>query len=287
MIAALLSQGESQLRAAGRDSARLEAELLLARALTQSRSHLLAWPERPVPPNATDQYRRLIQRACAGEPLAYLLGEREFWSLPLEVTPAVLVPRPETELLVERCLALASPLAASTSASPAAAAPCRVCDLGTGSGAIALALASERPDWQIIATDRSSAALAVACANALRLGLTQVQFLQGEWFEPLQARCFDLLVSNPPYVAAADPALAALHYEPHEALTPGPTGLEALTTLIAGAPPHLAPGGWLILEHGADQAEAVTHRLRATGYARIRSHRDLAGHLRVTEACWP
>ena len=175
-----------------------------------------------------------MARRARGEPLAYLTGAREFWSLALRVGPEVLVPRPETELVVERCLALLEPDRA-----------CHVAELGTGSGAIAIALATERPQWHLTATDRSAAALRCARANAERLGAHQLEFLEGDWFEPLRSRRFDLIASNPPYVAAADPALEALRYEPAVALSPGPSGLEALRHLIEQAPRFLRrPGGW-------------------------------------------
>jgi release factor glutamine methyltransferase len=195
------------------------------------------------------------------------------------VTPAVLIPRPETELVVERALALLP-------GTQAAAGDLRVADLGTGSGAIALALASERPRWALTATDQSEAALAVARDNAARLNLGHIEFVAGNWFAPLTGRRFEAIVSNPPYVAAGDPALAALRHEPAGALSPGPGGLEALRQLIAEAPAHLERNGWLLLEHGADQADAVAAALVAAGYARVRCHRDLAGRDRVTEGRW-
>jgi release factor glutamine methyltransferase len=189
------------------------------------------------------------------------------------VSPDVLVPRPESELLVERALAL----------HPAATA--RVADLGTGSGALALALASERPHWRILATDLSRPALAVASANAARLGLTNIEFRHGAWFEPLARERFDLVVSNPPYIAADDAALRApaLSFEPLQALSPGGDGLADLRTLVRGAAAHLATRGWLLLEHGATQAAAVRHELVLAGFAHVRSHRDLAAFERMTE----
>ena len=194
----------------------------------------------------------------------------------------MLVPRPETELLVERALALAPARAAGE-------APVSAVDLGTGSGAIALALASERPDWKVVATDRSAAALDVAQRNARANGLQRVQFLQGDWLAPLAGRRFDLVISNPPYVAADDPVLQAdsLRVEPREALTPGADALADLASIVAAAPGHLAPGGWLLLEHGATQAASVAERLVARGFTHVRSHADLAGSQRVTEGQWP
>jgi len=212
-----------------------------------------------------------VERRVQGEPVAYLTGRREFWSLELRVTPAVLVPRPETELLVERALALAPPGAA------------RVADLGTGSGAIALALARERPAWEIVATDVSTAALAVAAENARVLGLGRVDFRAGDWLAPLGGQTFDLLLSNPPYVAADDPALLALAHEPALALTPGHDALHCLRLLARGAAPYLRAGGWLLLEHGADQGPAVRRELVAAGFTHVRSHRDLSAHERSTE----
>jgi len=258
--------------------ARLDAEVLLAHVLQQPRSVLFADRERAATPAQATHYRALIERRAAGEPVAYLTGEREFWSLPLRVTPAVLIPRPETELVVERVLALLG--------ESAAAASMRLLELGTGSGAIALALATARRAWSITAVERSEAALQVALQNAQRLGLTGVELLAGDWFSPLAQRRFDLICSNPPYVAAADAALAALRFEPAAALVAGATGLEALLWLIAAAPPHLERGGWLVLEHGASQADALAAALVASGYARVRCHRDLAGLDRVTEAQW-
>ncbi|HWG77241.1 MAG TPA: peptide chain release factor N(5)-glutamine methyltransferase [Steroidobacteraceae bacterium] len=272
-LRAWLERGHRLLQAAGRDSARLEAELLLTHVLGRPRSHLLAHAEEPLAPEQAVHYDALLQRAARGEPLAYLTGEREFWSLNLLVSPAVLIPRPETELAVERCLTLL------TGAAP----DVRVCDLGTGAGGIALALAAERPHWRITATDLSVAALEVASANARRLGFLQLEFLPGDWLAPLARREFELIVSNPPYVSMHDPALAALGHEPRAALTPGDTGLEALHHLIRDARAHLATGGWLVLEHGADQGAAVTAALVEAGYARVRCHRDLAGHDRVSE----
>ncbi len=250
----------------------LEAELLLAHVLGTPRSRLKSHPETAVDDRATRRYLELIQRRVAGEPLAYLTGRREFWSLDLAVTPAVLIPRPETELLVERALALGPPGAA------------RVADLGTGSGAIALALARERPRWHIVATDVSAPALAVARANAAALGAAGIEFLAGSWFEPLAGARFDLILSNPPYVAADDPALAHLAFEPPLALTPpGGDALAVLRLLARGAAAHLVPGGWLLLEQGAGQGRAVRSELVAAGFAHVRSHRDLAGHERMTE----
>ena len=261
-------------------SAALDAQLLLAQVLGCTRGALLARGDESLPDDRQQAFHQLLQRRARGEPLAYLTGRREFWSLELAVTPAVLVPRPETELVVERALALAP--TAMTGAS-------EVADLGTGSGAIALALARERPQWRVTATDRSAAALATAIANAQALGLTDVQFLISDWFQALGGRRFSLIASNPPYIAAGDAALddPALRHEPLAALTSGPTGLEALAVLVAGAPDHLLPAGWLVLEHGASQGPAVAELLVTQGFRHVRCHTDLAGLPRVTEAQWP
>jgi release factor glutamine methyltransferase len=276
-LAALLARGVRRLGspAAGASpsaSPDLDAQLLLAHALEIPRARIRSHPETPVDPQRAAFYLALLERRAAGAPLAYLTGGRDFWSLRLAVSPAVLVPRPETELLVERALALR------------AAPEGQVADLGTGCGAVALALASERPRWRVVATDVSADALEVARANAATLGLAQVEFRQGSWFEPLADERFDLLLSNPPYVAADDPALAgALAHEPRLALTPGDDALACLRALVAGAPRHLAAGAWLLLEHGAAQAADVRHELVAAGFRYVRSHRDLAGHERMTE----
>jgi len=254
----------------------LDAEVLLAHVLGVPRAHLRSHDEEPRTPAERAHYRALLERRARGEPLAYILGYKDFWSLRLAVSPAVLVPRPETELLVERALAVAPREQA------------RVADIGTGSGAIALALARERPGWQIVATELSAAALAVARRNAADLAIGTVEFLQGDGFEPLAGRRFDVLISNPPYVGDSDPVLSAppLLFEPRVALTPGPEAMACLCAFIGAAPRHLERGGWLMLEHGALQAEAVARELVARGFAHVRSHRDLAGHERMTEARW-
>jgi release factor glutamine methyltransferase len=250
----------------------LDAELLVAHVLGTSRAALAADPGRPLAPEETLALESLARRRLAGEPVAYLTGRREFWSLDLEVTPDVLVPRPETELVVERALA-----AIAGRGSPA------VLDLGTGSGAIAAAIARDRPDAEVTATDESVAALAVARRNAARLGLANLRFLEGSWFGPVAASRFDVIASNPPYVAAGDPALAALAHEPVRALVAGADGLAALAAIIGAAHGHLEPGGALVLEHGASQGSAVRALFAAAGFAAIETRRDLAGHERVSE----
>jgi release factor glutamine methyltransferase len=261
------------LDAAARRIDRRDAEILLAHAWQRTRTRLLVEPGEPVPEAVQERVEALVTRRAAGEPVAYLLGRREFWGLSLEVGPAVLVPRPETELLVERALANLT------------AVNVRIGDLGTGSGAIAIALAHERPRWRVCATDVSADALVIARRNGDALVNGRVEWLQGDWYAPLCGRRFDALVSNPPYIAADDPALGGdgLRHEPRGALTPGGDGLQALSTIVQGAPEHLLPGGWLALEHGAGQGDAVRRLLVARGFTSVTSHRDLAGHERVTE----
>ena len=272
---ALLREGIARLRPQA-DSAFLDAELLLAHALRTHRARIKSHPETQHSAAERDAYLALLERRAQGEPVAYIVGYRDFWSLRLVVSPAVLVPRPETELLVERALFLAPQ-------------PSRqVADIGTGSGAIALALACERPAWQVLATDLSADALALARRNATELGLLGVEFAQGDGLAPLAGRRFHLLISNPPYVADEDPVLRAppLLFEPRVALTPGSDAFALLRKLITGAPAYLERGGWLLLEHGATQAAAVAHELVARGFRHVRSHRDFAGHERMTEGRW-
>lgn len=247
--------------------ARLDAQLLLGHHLRRDRAWLLAHDDAPLG-DVQAAFEAALARRAAGVPLAYLVGEREFRGLPLAVSPAVLVPRPETEGLVEWALELAAPEAT-------------VVDLGTGSGAIALAFAQARPRARVAATDASADALAVARGNAQRLGLA-VEFLHGDWWQPLAGRRFDLVLSNPPYIAGDDPHLAALAHEPRAALTPEGDGLAALRTIVAGAPAHLAPGGWLLLEHGFEQAPAVQALLAAAGFGALATRLDLAGLPRCT-----
>jgi release factor glutamine methyltransferase len=254
----------------------LDAELLLAHHLRTSRARLKSHPEDRHAPESAAGFLALIERRAAGEPVAYIVGHKDFWTLRLAVDPHVLVPRPETELLLERALARGPERAGS------------VADLGTGSGAIALALASERAEWRLVATDLSADALECARRNAAALGLRGIEFVLGDWLAPLISQRFEVIVSNPPYIAAADPALGSpeLKYEPRLALAAGPDGLACLRTIVRQAPEHLVSGGWLLLEHGATQAAAVARELVARGFGHVRSHCDLAGHERVTEARW-
>ena len=267
-----LAAGRARLD--GTSAPQLESELLLAQALGRPRTWLHGWPETDLAPVEEERFEQLLARRIRGEPIAYILGRREFWSLEFEVTPDVLIPRPETEGLVEVALAHAG---------RTAAAPTRALDLGTGSGCVAVALAHERPDARITAVERSPEALALARRNAGHHGV-DIEFVAGDWFEPLAGRTFDVIVSNPPYVAAGDAHLAGgdLRFEPRAALAAGPDGLAALRVLTAAAPTHLNPGGLLAVEHGHDQAEAVAGLFRDAGLEKIELHRDAAGLPRVT-----
>jgi release factor glutamine methyltransferase len=253
------------------DSPRLDAELLLGQVLGLPRAGLIARGDEAVAIDHQDHYSGLLERRRQGAPVAYLTGSREFWSLALTVTPSVLVPRPETELLVELALRLLPEDH-----------PGSVLDLGTGSGAIALAIASERPRSRITGVDISEAALEVALQNSERLGLRNIEWRQGSWFDAVPLQRFDLIVANPPYLAAADPALAALSAEPRVALCAGHTGLEALSAIAADAPSHLEEGGWLLMEHGADQAPQVAQLFERRGFKGLCLQLDLSGRPRVT-----
>ncbi len=257
--------------------ARIDAQLLLLHAVGRpdaGRAWLLAHDTDVLAPAQHAQFLALCQRRLAGEPVAYLTGRKEFYGLPLQVDARVLDPRPDTETLVDWALEVIAPLA-----SP------RVVDLGTGSGAIALALQSQRTDAQVLAVDASADALTVARANAERLGLP-VRFQPANWLAGVEG-LFDAIVSNPPYIPSADPHLAALTHEPLQALASGADGLEDIRTIVAQAPTHLRPGGWLLLEHGYDQAEAVQALLATHGFAQVQSRNDLAGIARCTGGQWP
>jgi len=263
-------------------SARLDAELLLEYVTGLPRVSFRSAPERELPTAAGWSFQQLVMRRMKGEPVAYIRGQQEFWSLLFEVTPAVLIPRPDTELLVERTLAHLPNDTPTT-------VPITVADLGTGSGAIALSIASERPQAQVVATDASNDALTVASRNAGRLQIANVNFLHGDWCAPLGERRFDAIVSNPPYIAPEDRDLApeVRRYEPAAALFAGNGGLESLTVIARQSPRNLRPGGWLLLEHGWKQGAQVRDLLVRNGFAHVRSHADLAGHERVTEGCLP
>ena len=256
---------------------RIDAQLLLLHILNRAdagRAWLLAHDTDTLAPSEQARFIALCQRRAAGEPVAYLRGMKEFYGLTLQVDARVLDPRPDTETLVDWALQLLAPLPAP-----------RVLDLGTGSGAIALALQHQRPDAQVSAVDASADALAVAQANAARLGLA-VQFARGNWLRGVAGQ-FDVIASNPPYIAAADPHLAALRHEPLQALASGADGLDDIRSIVAQAPSHLLPGGWLLLEHGWEQAEAVQALLRSAGFAEVQSRKDLAGIARCSGGQWP
>jgi release factor glutamine methyltransferase len=256
-------------------SPRLDAEVLLMHVTGLTRSALITRAQVPVSAQNAAQLNELLARRARGEPVAYLTGRREFWSLELDVTPDVLIPRPETELLVEQALVRIPDKSAWT-----------IADLGTGSGAVALAVAKERPRCRVLATDISAAALAIARRNAQQLDIRNIEFRHGEWFAPLAGLVVDLIVSNPPYVAEGDPHLTQgdVRFEPLSALAAGDNGLAAIRRIAAGVAAHLGPDGWLLLEHGADQGAAVVRILAARGFTAIIGHRDLAGLDRVTAA---
>jgi release factor glutamine methyltransferase len=278
-VRSLIDEGAARLRRVSGEPRR-EAEVLLAVALGRTRAWLLGHPEeRILDCEATDRYEAFVTRRALGEPVAYLLGEKEFWSLPLAVGPGVLIPRPETERLVERALAHLP-----------VDQPCTVLDLATGSGAVALAIASERPLARVVATDLESAAVDTARINAAQLGLAgQVEVRSGHWYEPVAGLRFDLIAANPPYIAANDPRVepAVRRYEPACALFAGDDGLVALREVIAGAPARLVAGGWLAVEHGDGQGTAVRELFESAGLEVVRTHRDLAGRDRCTEGRRP
>jgi release factor glutamine methyltransferase len=255
------------------DEASREAELLLQHAIERPRAWLFAHADDVIDTDAAVRFRALVARRAAGEPLAYVTGRSEFWSLDLVVTPDVLIPRAETELLVE----LALQRIPNTE-------KCEVADLGTGSGAIALALARERPRTRVVASDASSAALAVARGNAGRLAIGNIEFVQGDWCVPLGGRRFDLIVSNPPYIAAGDVHLRQgdLRFEPHAALASGADGLDAIRTIVAAAPARLKSGGWLLLEHGFEQGRAVRGLIEKSGFVEVFTALDLERRERVS-----
>ncbi len=254
-------------------SAHADVEALAMHVCGLDRAGLITRGLYALTPEQVQRLDTLLRRRASGEPIAYLTGQREFWSLDLKVTPQTLIPRPETELLVELALARIPDQAAWN-----------IADLGTGSGAVALALACERPRCRLVATDVSNTALAVARENARRHGLDRVIFREGSWFTALSGERFELLVCNPPYVREDDPHLDAgdVRFEPDLALRAGPDGLDAIRKVAAGAQKHLEPGAWLLLEHGYDQAQAVREILIRDGYRDCTSYRDLAGHVRVS-----
>lgn len=266
----------TQELAAVSPSARLDAEVLAMHVCNLSRTGLITQGTQVPNPEQAQRLGALVTRRLQGEPIAYLTGRREFWSLDLQVTPDVLIPRPETELLVEQALARI-PVHADWI----------IADLGTGSGAVALALAHERPRCRVLATDTSAAALALTQANAQRLGITNLECRSGNWLTPLAGEQFDMIVSNPPYVAESDPHLAEgdVRFEPRHALTPGGDGLDAIRCIVHDAREHLRANAWLLLEHGYDQGAAVRALLESRGYRDITSFHDTSSQERVTAAC--
>lgn len=257
----------------GSESARLDAELMLCHVLGCSRAWLFAHALDPLEPGPLREFQDLLARRVRGEPVAHLLGRRGFWTLDLAVDASTLIPRPETELLVEAALARIGEDARV-----------RVLDLGTGTGAIALAIASERPHAELVAVEHSAAAIGLARRNLEASGLRNVALLQGSWYQPLAGGRFSVIVSNPPYIASGDPHLdqGDVRFEPRSALVSGGDGLDDIRVIVAGAAAHLEPGGWLLLEHGHDQGEAVRGLMAVSGLTGIGSSQDLAGHERVS-----
>ncbi len=274
-IRTAIQQAERELRDTS-DSPRLDAELLLAHSLGETRTYLMTWPDQALDEQQLAGFRSLLARRQAGEPIAYITGEREFWSLPLSVSPEVLIPRADTELLVELALERIPKDG-----------ELHIADLGTGSGAIALAIARERPRCHVVASDIAATALAVARFNAMQLGLSNIEYRLGSWLEALDEEMFDMILSNPPYIAENDPHLARgdVRYEPRHALSSGRDGLKDLRIIAKGARRHLREGGWLLVEHGYDQGEAVQRLMKKAGYSAVACHADLAGNDRVTVGC--
>ncbi|GGW51608.1 peptide chain release factor N(5)-glutamine methyltransferase [Alishewanella tabrizica] len=247
-----------------------EAQLMLCRELACQKSYLYTYPERLLDAQAFTSLEEMLQRREQGEPLAYIFGEWHFYGLPLAVAPCTLIPRPDTEILVEQ--ALRHPLPAGS----------QVLDLGTGTGAIALALAANRPDWQLTAVDYHPEAVALAQRNAAALALNNVNVLQSSWFSGLPSQQFALIVSNPPYIEPADPHLQALTYEPLSALVANEQGLADLQHIVQAAPAYLLAGGWLWLEHGYNQADAVKAMMLAAGFSQVSSVKDYGNQWRIT-----
>ncbi len=270
-----LSEGIGRLSELPDIDAGREAEMLLIEATGLSRTTLIAWPERELTPDQVGTFLAMVERRRLGEPVAYIRGRQAFWDLDLQVTPGTLIPRPETELLVELVL---ERLRADR--------PLLIADLGTGTGAIAAALARERPTWTLIAVERSAAAIAVAAENRRRLALTNAHLLHADWLSALAPSILDAVISNPPYVRDADPHLdrGDLRFEPRSALAAGYDGLDAIRRIAADTGRCLKPNGMLAIEHGYDQGGDVRKILAAAGYKHIGTHRDLAGLERVTTA---
>lgn len=259
------------------DSARLDAELLLAYVLQQSRTWLHTWPDKTISKEQQQSFQQLLSRRHQGEPIAHIVGEQEFWSIKLKVTADTLIPRADTERLVELALERIPEQSFWN-----------IADLGTGSGAIALAIAKERPSCEVVATDQSMKALTIAEENAHINKLNNIRFVRSSWFDNLNNHPFDMIVSNPPYIAENDPHLSQgdVRFEPGSALTSGTTGLDDLSLLINKAPGYLKPGGWLLLEHGYDQADSVITLMQKAGFQHCEDFKDYAGNPRVAVAQW-
>lgn len=257
------------------EDAKVDAEHLLCEVLQQSRTYLYTWPERELSEQQQQRFAHLLEQRRLGVPIAHLLGRRAFWNFEVEVNPSTLIPRADTEVLVELALELCTADSA------------RVVDLGTGTGAIALALALEHPAWEVWGCDRVTEAVALARRNADRLQANNLRIVEGSWFAPLHGQ-FDLIVSNPPYIDPIDPHLTQgdVRFEPISALTADECGLADIRQIIADAPSHLKLGGWLALEHGYDQAEAVAEILRDAGFKEVRQRRDYGGNMRVSAGQW-
>jgi release factor glutamine methyltransferase len=272
----LLCRARLRLERAGSPSARLDAEILMGHVLGVDRTWLYTWGDSEVPLFERARFEALVAARAAGRPVAHLTGEREFWGLVLATSPSTLIPRPDTETLVEAALERASGECG------------RLLDLGTGTGAIALAFASERPAWRVLGLDRHPEAVALARDNAERLGIVNAEFREGDWFAGLAGEAFDLVVANPPYIAANDPHLVRgdVRFEPRTALVAGEEGLADLHHLVREGGRHLVPYGWLLLEHGHTQAAVVRQALQEAGYQAVTTVRDLAGHERVSLGRW-
>ncbi|MDQ7728562.1 peptide chain release factor N(5)-glutamine methyltransferase [Halomonas sp. SpR8] len=274
---ALLKQAAQELHAAGSTSPRVDAEVLMCHVLERDRTWLYTWGDKACPPREQARFEALVAARAQGTPVAYLTGEREFWGLRFATAPSTLIPRPDTETLVE--------LALSRVTQPTG----RLLDLGTGTGAIALAFASEQPGWQVLGVDVREEAVELAIRNARTLGFANARFIQSDWFAALEAcdetdKRFDMIVSNPPYIAADDPHLAAgdVQFEPRSALVADAEGMADLLYLVQSAQSYLTASGWLLLEHGYSQADKVRKALKSAGYQSVESMRDLGGHERVT-----
>lgn len=276
-LGALLAEAQTALE--GSPSPRADAEALVLACCGVDRSALYSHPERPVPTDQAERLRAGLKRRADGEPVAYIVGHRAFWKQELMVDPSVLIPRPETELLIERALALF-----------AGRAPERIADLGTGSGALAIALASEFPQAEVVAVDVDEVALGLARRNAEQAGVGgRIDLRRGDWETPLGDQRFELMVSNPPYVPAYDPHLQQgdVRFEPHHALAAGADGLSDIRHIIEAAHDHLEPGAWLLLEHGHDQGPQVRRLMAAAGFEDVATHQDLADLDRMVEGRWP